>query len=394
MPTHDTYREQLLDLAYGELGRREARALRAHLETCPACRGELERIGATRGTMAELRDEPAPDRGLPTLLAAAREAARGRAQKPLFPPWLWGASVAAVGLAAVAVVSFKLSGTGSIPAGRTGEVDLVAHAPAPEAPAGFPAAEPPAKLEESAPTTADLEAPAAKLAAPPPPARPDRPAPARILKPSKPLAAALASREAAKEAKAAPAPQAEAERAAGGARDEAAEAAGNAAVAAPAPSGAGPEPGAPSAAEAQQPHLLAVAPGSSSARGAVASEVASSSLRRAKSASTGRLRTSAASFTGCPGESSREVDRDEQGRVVRYLRRGVFRGTAFEAELLYGDDGALSEVRYRAAGQVRTFRPGAVGEAGDADAGGVPAALLEPRRAEDAGPDAPPRCGG
>jgi hypothetical protein len=339
MPTHDNYREQLLDLAYGELGRREARALRAHLEACPACRAELERIGATRGAMAELRDEPAPDRGLPTLLAAAREAARERAHRPLLPPWLWGASVAAVGLAAVAIVSFELSGP--IPAGRTGEVDLVAHAPAPEVP-GAPAAvaepaaaEPLARLEESAPATADRAAPPARRAAPAPPARRDRPAPAQA---SRPLAA-LAPQEAAKEAKAAPAPRAEAE-------------------------------------------------------GAFASEAAASSPRRAKSASAGRLRTSTASFAGCPGESSREVDRDEQGRVVRYLRRGVFRGTAFEAELLYDGEGALSEVRYRAAGQVHTFRPGAVGAAADADAGGVPAALIEPRRAEDAGPDAPPRCGG
>src|SRR5512147_3342395 len=102
MTSHETYREQLLELAYGELGRREARALRAHLEGCPECRAELSRMTATRSAMSALSNEPAPERGEAILLAAAREATRDR-RRPWLPSWVWGASIGAVGAAAVAL---------------------------------------------------------------------------------------------------------------------------------------------------------------------------------------------------------------------------------------------------------------------------------------------------
>src|SRR5512140_369172 len=110
MIPHDTYQEQLLDLAYGELGKREARALRAHLEGCPGCRAELARMTATRSAMSALPEELAPGRGEAILLAAAREVARERRPRPLLPSWVWSVSVGAVGLAAVALLTVRLGG--------------------------------------------------------------------------------------------------------------------------------------------------------------------------------------------------------------------------------------------------------------------------------------------
>jgi hypothetical protein len=48
-------------------------------------------------------------------------------------------------------------------------------------------------------------------------------------------------------------------------------------------------------------------------------------------------------------------------------------------------------VRYRAADGVKDLRLGA-DAAPASTAAGIPASAFEPRRAADAGPDAPPRC--
>ncbi len=112
MTSHDTYREQLLDLAYGELGKGEARALRAHLDGCPECRAELARMTSTRSAMSALGEEPAPERGEAVLLAAAREAAQAR-RRPWLPTWVWGTSIGVVGVAAVALVAVRLAGASS-----------------------------------------------------------------------------------------------------------------------------------------------------------------------------------------------------------------------------------------------------------------------------------------
>jgi len=377
MATHDTYRDQLLDLAYGELGRREERALRAHLETCPGCRAELDRIASTRSAMAALGDEPAPERGLGTLLAAAREAARERQPRPFLPSWLWGASVGAVAAAAVAILSFKLAGTPTHLGAPAGEVDLVSRSPAsaPPAMSSAPAeaAEPLARKEAAEP------APAERYAAPPPaPARRDRTAALAASKPSPPAPAPAA----------APAADADQDHAEAEAKDETgrlamAERKGDGPRAAPAAelegsaaggSGAAPAPSAPA-----QAMRLEAPPSRAKVASGAASAVRSERLAPGK-----RPRSGTATFAGCPGEASREVEVDDRGQVVRYLRRGVLGGTAFEAELLYGEDGLLAEVRYRAGGEERLWRPGGTG---------VPAALLTPRRAADAGLDAPPRCG-
>jgi hypothetical protein len=107
--THEIAREKLVDLAYGELSRREARAVEAHAERCDACRAALAQMTDTRRLMSALRPEAAPERGESILLAAAREAARARARpRRVLPPWLWAGSVAAVALLAVGALSYRL----------------------------------------------------------------------------------------------------------------------------------------------------------------------------------------------------------------------------------------------------------------------------------------------
>src|SRR5512147_1353525 len=142
MTSHETYREQLLDLAYGELGKREARALRAHLEECSACREELARITGTRTAMSGLADEPAPERGQAILLAAAREAARERRPKPFLPSWIWGASMGAVGVAAVAVLSLRFADLVQSPTDRHGATEVISRsAPEPSEDKSAPASD-------------------------------------------------------------------------------------------------------------------------------------------------------------------------------------------------------------------------------------------------------------
>lgn len=134
-PSHETLREQLLDLAYGELDRRGERALREHLEGCAECRAELERMTSTRTAMSALDDAPAPERGEAVLLAAAREAARASERRPFLPAWLWGASLSAVGLVALGVLSIKLAEQQGVSPGlrRSSPTELVASEPAPAA---------------------------------------------------------------------------------------------------------------------------------------------------------------------------------------------------------------------------------------------------------------------
>jgi hypothetical protein len=86
-------------------------------------------------------------------------------------------------------------------------------------------------------------------------------------------------------------------------------------------------------------------------------------------------------FPGCEGEATRRVERDAQGRIVRYVREGTMGGRRLVVEHVYGADGALARATVR-----DLDRPGA---AVDVDALGVVLVV----RAEDARPDAPPRCG-
>jgi anti-sigma factor RsiW len=408
-PSHEILREQLLDLAYGELGRREARALRRHLEGCASCREELERMSATRSAMSALGHEPAPARGEGILLAAARQAAEERRPRPFLPAWVWGASVTAVGIAAVAVLSIRLSGHVTGPVATPDGTELVARGPAPEA------AERPVPAVEPAPATSGGAGSEAKLAmasgkgeseaakrvvakAPPPERRQqpalalDRLAPADEQTLRERAAPAQEPHGYAKE-KAAERDDA---RAFGGLADsESAPEAGSASeVASAAPSQAAPAaPGAEPLpveakreAGAQRARIAAAKP---LAQAGAVSEDAVARHRRLRDA--GRLRVTSAAFPDCPGESSRQVEQDEEGRVVKLTRRGVVRGTPFQAELYFGEDGLLGAVRYRAADGVKDLRLGA-DAAPASTAAGIPASAFEPRRADDAGPDAPPRC--
>ncbi|HEX9052558.1 MAG TPA: Fe-S oxidoreductase, partial [Anaeromyxobacter sp.] len=93
------------------------------------------------------------------------------------------------------------------------------------------------------------------------------------------------------------------------------------------------------------------------------------------------LRTEVRAFPGCAGEAVRRVEVDARGRTVRYVREGTVAGRRLRIEHAFAPDG-------RPAGVTVT----------DLDAPGEPLdpralGLSLPGRAEDAGIDAPPRCG-
>ena len=79
------------------------------------------------------------------------------------------------------------------------------------------------------------------------------------------------------------------------------------------------------------------------------------------------------SFPDCPGERRRVVERDGDGRVIRYVRVGDRR----TVEQRYGADGRLRSAFAIEDGLRRDLPAGAPGLVGDA---------------RDAGIDAPPRC--
>lgn len=127
---------QILPLAAGDdLGPRRARAVRAHLEACPACRHELEELRqALAEFKAEARREAVPDWSAAewkALMVRATQGARGRredegafgARKP-WPRW---AVASALGvLVGFAVLSLLFKGPesgpeGAVTAGRAGE---------------------------------------------------------------------------------------------------------------------------------------------------------------------------------------------------------------------------------------------------------------------------------
>jgi len=74
--------DRLLELAYGEVEGTEERALRKHVEDCPRCRSVLDGIAEVRSAVRRVPPEPAPERGLESLLAYGDlAAARARAQR-------------------------------------------------------------------------------------------------------------------------------------------------------------------------------------------------------------------------------------------------------------------------------------------------------------------------
>jgi len=74
--------DRLLELAYGEASTAEARALRQHVDGCARCRHVLEDIAEVRSAFRSVPAEPAPERGLESLLAYGEQAAaRARSRR-------------------------------------------------------------------------------------------------------------------------------------------------------------------------------------------------------------------------------------------------------------------------------------------------------------------------
>ncbi|HUL59154.1 MAG TPA: zf-HC2 domain-containing protein [Anaeromyxobacteraceae bacterium] len=391
--TRDAFQERLLDLAYGEISRREARSLEAHLAGCEACRAELERIRATRRAMAALAPEPAPERGEAVLLAAAREAARGKVhQRPprLIPPWLWAGTLGALGAAAVVVVSLRVADVGRRPMPADALVaSSQREASAPESAAPAPPAPGPFA---SAPPRADQGRPAAE--ATPLAVGPRHPAEVRTEK--KAVARAEAPPAAGGAMAFAPPPASAPRLEPAQPGEAAAPPAGEQAGAASDRYAKAPERSRP------MPSPAAVAPAApAAAPGAVladrrAASASSAMAKREESppdddpvalvdrlAAQGRLTTAPAQ--ACPGEGARRVDRDPRGRVVR-LTISPGTGDAREVEAFYAADGRLAAVR--------TTRPGGRSlarlEAADLAPGRAPHALPLDSREIEAG--AAPRC--
>jgi hypothetical protein len=81
VPTHPDD-DQLLELAYGEAPASEARALRHHVDGCARCKKVMEGIAEVRSAFRSVPPEPAPERGLESLLAYGEQAAaRARSRR-------------------------------------------------------------------------------------------------------------------------------------------------------------------------------------------------------------------------------------------------------------------------------------------------------------------------
>jgi hypothetical protein len=370
--TRDAFADRLLDLAYGELSSREASEVEAHAASCDACRGELARIRETRRLMAALPQEAPADGGERILLAAARQAAEARARvRPRWGrasggateaprgarvPWLWGAAAAAFSLLAVAAVSWRI----------TAVSPGVLERPDSEVLLGGPYAAPP-----PAPDATPRDAEATRRPAPDP-----EPHPAPELAPSRgrglrePAGVPARRRSRAEEAERFAAVPDEASDAgpfaapppAAGAAAEPAEAHRGSTDVAP----GGDEP------SAAAPQAKRAAP--EAAPAPVASSAPPAALRAG-----GMPRAEIRTFEGCEGETLRRVERDAEGRLVRYVREGRIAGRRLRVEHVYGPDGALARATVRDLDAATLLDAGALG-------------LELPARAEEAGLDAPPRC--
>ena len=81
MPAHPED-DRLLELAYGEMPASEAKTLRQHVDGCARCRGVLDGYAEVRSAFRSVPAEPAPERGLDSLLAyGEKAAARARSRR-------------------------------------------------------------------------------------------------------------------------------------------------------------------------------------------------------------------------------------------------------------------------------------------------------------------------
>jgi hypothetical protein len=412
---HEDANEKLLELAYDELPPREAKAIEAHARECAGCGAELARIKGTRGVMARLAPEPAPEHGEALLLAAARQAAEQRGRRRRAPRWVWSGAIAAAAAVLVVVISSRLTGMSREPAALRDAPDAIAggsgarelaSAPAPaderEKVARAPEAEPPEKLAK-AEDAAGFTQSGDQFAVPPaqrPAAAPASPPAERPATPGR-----KSAKDAEEELAFAPPPPAAEGRAAAPPAAAAERGAVPAAPApAPAPARAKAAPGELAAGhgereraqEPAEPSANAAPAGAAAAARADAPVARAEAKRAAPSAARPPAAGAAAddgavvwerSFPGCAGESTRRVERDALGRVLVYARRGAVRGVPFEAVLSYGADGRLARVWYREGdGPAREV-------AGAAMRTALPAGIAEPERAEDV-LAAAPRCSG
>ncbi|MGZ6097794.1 MAG: zf-HC2 domain-containing protein [Myxococcaceae bacterium] len=120
VPTHPDD-DRLLELAYGEVPAAEARALRTHVDGCPRCRTVLDGIAEVRTAFRSIPPEPAPDRGLDSLLAYGEQAA-ARARSRRGGLRILGVLSAVAGLALVWLVlppsNRPIAGAAQAPAAR------------------------------------------------------------------------------------------------------------------------------------------------------------------------------------------------------------------------------------------------------------------------------------
>jgi hypothetical protein len=176
--THEAFREKLLDLAYGELSRRDAGKVEEHAAACDACRAELSRIRETRRLVAALPPEAAPERGENVLIAAARERSRLRAPRWQVPRWLLAGSIAAASLVVVGAVSYRILAMRPGPLGRSEHDALLGEATPqpvqPSAPAADANAEPRPKEMRRGPSAGVLAAPSRPATEAPERSRADR----------------------------------------------------------------------------------------------------------------------------------------------------------------------------------------------------------------------------
>lgn len=386
--TQDAFAGKLLDLAYGELSPREALEVEAHAAGCEACRAELGRIRETRSVMARLPDEPAPEKGERILIAAAREAAGKRAAPRRLPRSLWGFAAVAASLVVVAGVSFRLGELRS-GAARPDSEALLGDSYATKGRPAPPEAGPRERAEIRPAPEADREPAQAALRRDEPrgaSAKPERKQEA----PARPAPQRRAFAEAPPETSRGDAEDREATRRAEAPRDDPA---ADGATAPPAVAAAPRAPAAGPAASAGAPAPQAASEAAPTGRmRAVESE--SRGVRRSAPAAKAPVsepapRTLAApagrqltrTFDRCEGEASRRVELDDEGRVRTYAREGRIGGRRVRVVHAFAADGSLLSAT-----------------AQDLDDGGPPVEArklgVEPvRRAEEAGVDAPPRCG-
>lgn len=377
----DVNADRLLDLACEALPPGEAREVEAHAAGCAACREALARMRATRRTMAALGPEPAPARGEAALLAAAgaqgaRNAARRRRRLAM-----WLAPTAAAAGLAVAVSWQVMGGRPEVPGRGDPEALAVRSAPAPAADVPPPGA----AREESSRTYATpppASAPAVASAPPsgaaPSPADSGAPSPAPEAPPER--VAPPPAFEPAPATRAAPAPAPPEPGAAPPAASSERRAAKASRAAAPelAPSASRADEPAPAPRAAWEAELRA---GASDAAGAAEDAEAAARARYAGLRASGQLRGEIRTLPGCEGEAWRKVELDPEGRVVSYVREGRVAGRRLRVEHLFDASGALVAAT---AFDLETPGPGQPARALGLDV---------PLRAEDAGPDAPPRCG-